>query len=80
MRLHCVRSALLAGVILSVAAGAVFAQAVGTATIQGRITDESAAGVPGATVTITSPALQVPQIVDVSQDSVSVGGLSGRHP
>ena len=67
MRLDLARHALRAAVMLSLAAGTASAQAVGTATIQGRITDESAAAVPGVTVTITSPALQVPQIVDVSQ-------------
>ena len=38
----------------------------GTATINGQVTDESGAVLPGATVTTTSPALQVPQVTTVS--------------
>ena len=34
----------------------------GTATINGQVTDESGAVLPGVTVTATSPALQVPQV------------------
>ena len=32
----------------------------GTATVNGQVTDESGGVLPGATVTATSPALQVP--------------------
>src|SRR6476620_5147285 len=35
------------------------AQSVGSASIRGRITDETGAGVPGATVTVSSPSLQL---------------------
>jgi hypothetical protein len=35
------------------------AQAVGSAAIRGRVADESGAGVPGATVTVSSPSLQL---------------------
>jgi carboxypeptidase family protein len=38
------------------------AQSVGVGTIQGRLTDETGATMPGVSVTITSPALQLPQI------------------
>ena len=41
---------------------AAFAQ-TGTATINGQVTDESGAVLPGVTVTATSPALQVPQVI-----------------
>jgi hypothetical protein len=41
-------------------------QAQTTASIVGRVTDESGAVLPGVTVTVTSPALQVPQVVDVT--------------
>src|SRR5262245_5613995 len=34
--------------------------------IQGQVTDESGAAIPGATLTLTSPALQVPQRVETS--------------
>ena len=48
---------------LSVAAGPAFAQggAGSTGSIQGQVVDESAAVVPGCTVTATSPVLLVPQ-------------------
>src|SRR4051794_27884991 len=39
------------------------AQSVASGAIQGQLTDESAAALPGVTVTVTGPALQVPQIV-----------------
>ena len=47
--------------------GIAAAQAVGTASIQGRLTDDTGATLPGVTVTLTSPALQLPQMSDVSQ-------------
>ena len=42
------------------------AQTGATASIVGRVTDESNAVLPGVTVTATSPALQVPQVSDVT--------------
>ena len=52
--------------LLLVACGrAAFAQ-MGTATINGQVNDESGAVLPGVTVTATSPALQVPQVVGVT--------------
>src|SRR5262245_46896795 len=36
-------------------------------TIQGTISDETGATLPGVTVTVTSPALQVPQLVKTSE-------------
>jgi len=41
-------------------------QAQVTGSIVGRVTDESGAVLPGVTVTATSPALQVPQVVNVT--------------
>ncbi len=43
-----------------------FGQSVSSGTIQGTIKDASNAVLPGVTVTLTSPSLQVPQIVQVS--------------
>ena len=43
-----------------------FAQSAGS-TIHGTVSDESSAAVPGVTVTLTSPALQVGQMVAVSE-------------
>src|SRR5436190_1984114 len=52
---------------LSVAfCGTAFAQSVSSGTIQGTIKDESGAILPGVNVTLTSPSLQVPQILQVS--------------
>src|SRR5437667_7924978 len=38
------------------------------ASIIGQVTDESGAVLPGVTVTATSPALQVPQVTDVTNE------------
>jgi hypothetical protein len=43
------------------------AQTVRTGSIAGTITDESGAALPGVTVTLTSPVLQVPQVVKISE-------------
>ncbi len=59
----------LAGLIVSlvVLAGSP-AAGQGTATIVGQVTDQSGAVLPGVTVTATSPALQVPQVTDVTNE------------
>ena len=44
------------------------AAAQSTATILGQVTDQSGAALPGVTVTATSPALQVPQVTDVTNE------------
>jgi hypothetical protein len=38
------------------------------ATVIGQVVDESGASLPGVTVTLRSPALQVPQITTVTDD------------
>lgn len=43
-----------------------FAQSAVNSTIHGTVTDESGAALPGVTVTLTSPAIQVPQMVEVT--------------
>src|SRR6266545_511621 len=48
-----------------------FAQSVSSGTIEGTVKDESNAVLPGVTVTVTSPQLQVGQLVQVSD---SAGG------
>src|SRR4051794_41483464 len=45
---------------------AAFAQSVSSGTIEGTVKDESNAVLPGVAVTVTSPALQVGQLVQVS--------------
>ena len=53
----------VAGTVLSLAPHALGQQAAG---IIGQVTDESGAVLPGVTVTATSPALQVPSVVSVT--------------
>jgi Carboxypeptidase regulatory-like domain len=50
---------------------ATFAQSVSSGTIEGTVKDESNAVLPGVTVTVTSPALQVGQLVQVSDSAGS---------
>src|SRR5687768_4230326 len=66
----CRRVAFLSAALVLTLAGSiaapVLAQSAGS-TIHGTVTDESGAAVPGGAVTLTSPALQVPQMVAVSE-------------
>lgn len=66
MRIRCiwVLSATLVAWMGTVSASA---QSVGVGTIQGKLSDESGATLPGVTVTITSPALQLRQVTDVTR-------------
>src|SRR6266545_6211283 len=48
-----------------------FAQSVSSGTIEGTVKDESNAVLPGVTVTVTSPQLQVGQLVQVSDSAGS---------
>ena len=48
---------LIAALLLLVVTGAVFAQGVQTATLQGTVTDQGGAPLPGVTITAKSPAL-----------------------
>jgi len=52
-------------------ANAVFAQSVSSGTIEGTVKDESNAVLPGVTVTVTSPQLQVGLLVQVSDTAGS---------
>lgn len=53
-------------ILFACADRAMAGQAQTTASIVGRVTDESGAILPGVTVTATSPALQVPQVIGVT--------------
>jgi outer membrane receptor protein involved in Fe transport len=53
--------------VVSLFASLSAAQGVGSGTIQGKVTDESGASLPGVTVTLTGPALQVPQMVTTTE-------------
>lgn len=61
-RMFLLAVTLLFGLSLSAA----LAQTTSTSAIEGRITDDTNAVLPGVTVTISSPALQAPQLVAVS--------------
>jgi len=58
---------LTCGLIFGAAAAALAGQGA-EATIFGQVTDASGAVLPGVTVTVTSPALQVPQVVAVTDE------------
>jgi hypothetical protein len=58
-------SAFLLALVLALAAPAA-AQNISSASIDGIVSDTTGAALPGVTVTITSPALQVPQMVQVT--------------
>lgn len=47
-------------------AGPATAQNLSSSSIDGAVTDESGAALPGVTVTVTSPALQVPQLTTMT--------------
>jgi hypothetical protein len=51
---------------LTIGLGTAFAQSVSSGTIEGTIRDQSAAVLPGVTATLTSPALQVRELVQVT--------------
>jgi hypothetical protein len=62
----CRVAAATAFLTLTAAVPVALAQAVNRSVIEGKITDETGLILPGVTVTIVSPALQVPQMVSVS--------------
>src|SRR3954471_1407976 len=62
---RCAIAGVSAFMSLAVVSGA-FAQSVSSGTIDGTVKDESNAVLPGVAITVTSPALQVGQLVQVS--------------
>src|SRR5262245_40731356 len=60
--------AIIAMLSLAVAAPAAGQTSGASASIVGQVTDESGAVLPGVTVTATSPALQVPQVVAITNE------------
>src|SRR2546422_10611414 len=52
--------------VIGLAPGTVSGQSAQSASLVGRVTDESGGAMPGVTVTVKSPALQVPQVTAVS--------------
>jgi hypothetical protein len=64
----CLRLALVAAILWScaVAAPPVWAQGARSSTIHGVVTDDTGGALPGVTATLSSPALQVKQIVVVT--------------
>ena len=63
------RPVLVLMIAMFAASATAHAQTVRTGSISGSITDESSAALPGATVTLTSPALQQPQLTRISEIS-----------
>jgi hypothetical protein len=53
-------------ILLALTTSPAGAQSLGAGSIEGTITDESKAAMPGVAITATSPALQVPQVTVVS--------------
>ena len=64
MTFDCARAVVVPLMIVALGAASVSAQS--TADIRGKVTDETDAALPGATVTATSAALLVPQLVSVT--------------
>ena len=60
------RSIVAMGGLFFVLAGSASAQSVSSGTIQGTIRDQSGGVLPGVTATLSSPQLQVPQLVQVT--------------
>jgi hypothetical protein len=54
--------------VTGLAPGTVSAQSAQSASLVGKVTDESGGAMPGVTVTVTSPALQVPQLTTVTNN------------
>ena len=64
----CLWRASLVSIGLVLLASAAQAQSTTLSGIEGRVVDETGAALPGVTVTITSPALQAPQVVTVTDE------------
>ncbi len=58
--------ALLAIALVVAPAAPLWAQSAMSSTIHGTVTDETGGAMPGVTVTLTSPAIQLPQMVEVT--------------
>jgi hypothetical protein len=56
----------LVAFLLSAHTGVAFAQSIGSSTLHGKVTDDTGGALPGVTVTLASPALQVKQVVLVT--------------
>ncbi|MBI4477988.1 MAG: TonB-dependent receptor [Acidobacteria bacterium] len=71
LRRQALRYGVPAGVIIAIAAIAVvappaWAQSVSSGTIHGTVKDDTGGALPGVTVTVASPALQVKQMIDTT--------------
>ena len=66
------RRSLMFGAILCLliaGIGTLYAQSVSSGTIQGTVKDEQGGVLPGVTVTLTSPALQVREMTQVTDEN-----------
>lgn len=66
---ECARWSCCLAVVITALSPAMAVAQTAAASIVGRVTDESGAVLPGVTVTATSPALQVPSVVDVTNEA-----------
>src|SRR5436305_1232291 len=60
---------IILGLFVLLGSAAALAQTTDTASIQGKVTDESGAVMPGVTITVSSPALQMPQLTAVTDEN-----------
>jgi hypothetical protein len=60
--------AVITGLLVGLASTSetLLAQSASSSTIQGKVADATGGAIPGVTVTLTSPALQIPQLVEVT--------------
>src|SRR5713101_1154671 len=61
-----IRMAATVVLVTGMAPGTIWAQSSQSATMVGKVTDESGGAMPGVTVTVKSPQLQVPQMTTVT--------------
>ena len=66
LRLAC-RALVCVPVLVALSASPLTAQSLGAGAIEGLVTDESRAAMPGVTVTAVSPALQVASVTTVTE-------------
>src|SRR5258706_2037744 len=62
----CARNLGLAVVLLTASAGVAFAQSIASGAINGKVADDTGGALPGVTVNLTSPVLQVKQVTVVT--------------
>src|SRR2546425_8441154 len=71
-------------VLLGLGLSTALAQTTNSSVMEGRVTDDTSAVLPGVTVTISSPALQAPELVAISDAEgryrVTAPPAAAAHP